>query len=64
MDDWYNVTQEDIFKNGGRALVREYYSGSPSLALRNVYPEHNWDLEKFSNKPKIFEKFLEMSSNS
>ena len=45
MDDWYNVTQEDIFNNYGRRLLNVYYSGNPSHALKAVYPTHNW--EKF-----------------
>src|SRR5256885_2308773 len=31
MDDWYNVTQKDIHKNGGAGVLLDY-KGSPSLA--------------------------------
>src|SRR5205823_4894798 len=52
MEDWYKVTQEDIHKHGGRGgLLCIYYNGSPSLALESIYPEHNWELERFKNKP-------------
>jgi len=51
MDDWYKVTQEDIYKNGGMGLLNNYYAWSPSRALLSVYPEHEWDLKKFNNKP-------------
>ena len=54
MEDWYRVTKEDIRKNGGEGLLRGSYNGSPSTALRSVYPEHNWDLERFKNKPRKF----------
>ena len=47
MDDWYNVTQEDIQKNGGIALLQQH-SNSPSKALQNIYPEHDWELWRFS----------------
>lgn len=51
MDDWYNVTQKDIHKNGGHGLLHNYYNDSPSFALQSIYPEHNWELGKFKNKP-------------
>src|SRR4051812_40710496 len=50
MDDWYKVTKQDILKNGGGGFLH-YYQSSPSSALLNVYPEHNWELERFKNKP-------------
>src|SRR5690349_13949990 len=51
MDDWYNVTQENIHKNGGRGPLDSWYANSPSKALTSIYPEHNWELEKSKNKP-------------
>ena len=51
MEDWYHSTGEDIVQNGGRGLPC-YYNDSASVALQNVYPEHNWKLEKFVYKPK------------
>ena len=54
MDDWYNVTQDVIKRNGGGRFMIDYYKNSPSSALQNVYPEHNWDLEKFKYKPRNF----------
>lgn len=51
MEDWYNVTFEDIHKNGGGVPLK-YYNSSPSSALENIYPEHNWEMERFKNKPK------------
>lgn len=50
MDDWYNVKCEDLHNNGGEGLLRSYYNSSPSLAVRCVYPEHKWELERFKNK--------------
>ena len=52
MDDWYNLTVEDIVKNGGGGLLG-LYNSSPSSALQSVYTEHSWDLERFKKKPKI-----------
>src|SRR5690349_1720605 len=51
MDDWYNVTTDDIRKNGGAGLL-SVYNDSPSAALQRVYPHHKWDLHKFVHKPK------------
>lgn len=51
MDDWYNVTKEDIYKNGGSRLLSGYYNSSPSSALQSIYPEHKWELDKFKHKP-------------
>lgn len=59
MDDWYNITNDDIRKNGGSALFCEYYGGSPSAALQSVYPEHVWLLWKFQNLPKGYWEDLE-----
>ena len=51
MKDWYNVAVKDIFKNGGRGLLK-WYKDSPSAALGSVYPDHIWELERFKNKPR------------
>ena len=48
------MTQEDIYKNGGRGLLDVYYNGSPSAALLSIYPEHNWKLERFQKKHRGF----------
>ena len=47
MDDWYNVTQEDIHRNGGGGLLLSYFRNSPSLALQSVYPQHPWMIWRF-----------------
>src|SRR5947209_2988498 len=50
MEDWYNVSKGDITIHGGEVLL-SYCGGSPSKALRSIYPEHNWILERFKRKP-------------
>lgn len=52
MEDWYKVTQEDIIKNGGIGVISTYYNSSPSLALQNIYPDHEWIMAKFKNVPQ------------
>jgi len=49
MEDWYQVTKEDIYCNGGEGLLRHYYSNSRQKALRTVYPENDWLPWKFGN---------------
>src|SRR5690349_20034692 len=52
MEHWYNVTVEDIYKNGGKRVLDYYYNGSLSDALLSIFPEHNWELDKFETKPR------------
>lgn len=59
MDDWYNVTKEDICKNVGASVLNKY-NDSPSKALMSIYPEHNWELEKFKNKPRKLQESQKM----
>lgn len=51
MDDWYNLTYENVAKNGGRGLIF-YYNNSPSKALCRIYPEHHWEVERFKHKKR------------
>lgn len=50
MEDWYNVTVEDIHRNRGVTLLN-YFHGSPSLALKSVYPSHDWMIWRFKTVP-------------
>src|SRR5690348_3075708 len=56
MDDWYNIKQGDIHKHDGSSLLTKYYNGSPSTALLNIYPEHEWMLWKFGSVPSGYWK--------
>lgn len=58
MDDWYNVTVEDIRSSGGRRVLN-YYKDSPSAALLRIYPVHNWQPWKFKVIPNGFWNSLE-----
>lgn len=66
-EDWYGVTTADIRKFGGKihdiymqytskhkigGTVLHYYSSSPSSALLDIYPEHDWKLWKFGRSYK------------
>ena len=50
--DWYAITRDHIYNNGGAGLLSEYYGNSPSAALSTVFPEHKWMPWKFSTVPK------------
>jgi len=56
MESWYNITKADVAKHGGSGVVFKYY-GSVSKALKSIYPEHDWDLQQFKNKPSTLWKF-------
>eukprot|EP01118_Nematostelium_gracile_P006691 TRINITY_DN2154_c0_g1_i1.p1 TRINITY_DN2154_c0_g1~~TRINITY_DN2154_c0_g1_i1.p1 ORF type:complete len:503 (+),score=96.97 TRINITY_DN2154_c0_g1_i1:89-1597(+) len=49
-EDWYKVTQEDVFKLGGEGLLRTVYDGSLTKALQSVYPDHKWFPWKFPER--------------
>lgn len=51
MDDWYNLSKEDIQKHGGTGFLNSNYNNSPYKALQCVYPEHNWMLWRFHIVP-------------
>ena len=55
MSDWYNITAEDIWKNGGQGLLN-HYNGSPSKALLSVFPDHKWVLLKFNTPKEYWDK--------
>src|SRR5689334_18814764 len=50
MDDWYNLTADDILKNGGSTLMNKHGS-SPFKLIQSIYPEHSWDMSKMNSKP-------------
>jgi len=51
-EDWYNITQDDIYKHKGSILLLHHYQGSPTKALQHIYPDHDWQLWKFKCTPK------------
>ena len=56
LDDWYNITISIIDKHGGGSMLDTFYNGSPSKALKAVYPEHKWMPWRFKKSPKGFWK--------
>src|SRR4051812_25170341 len=48
MEDWYNLTLNDIHRYRGDVLLKRYRN-SIVLALSDVYPKHQWLPWKFSS---------------
>ena len=38
MDDWYNITADNIYRNGGGMLLQRYYDNSLLIAVQTVFP--------------------------
>jgi hypothetical protein len=62
LDGWYNISAEDIEKNGGKWILKQY-NFSAAQTVQAIYPEHNWMPWRFSRVPKGFwETFAQPSS--
>lgn len=47
MEDWYNLTYQQIYKNYGYTLT-ERYKNYPYGILKNIYPDYDWKPWKFN----------------
>ena len=47
MEDWYDITVNDVFYNYGSGLLTRHYNGSPYQLLSSVYPNYKWERSKF-----------------
>ena len=63
MEDWYSITQKDIYQHGGVSIIDSYYNNSPSKALKSLYPEHQWLMWKFLFTPKHYKSQLMMDDS-
>lgn len=54
MESFYNITNEDVYKNGGKRLLTAYYNDSLYSALKTLYPEHTWLPWRFKQLPRGF----------
>jgi hypothetical protein len=55
LEDWYEITTEQINQNYGSGLIK-YYKGSCILFLKSVFPEHNWLEWRFKQTSQHFWK--------
>jgi hypothetical protein len=46
-EDWYNVTFEDIHRNGGSEILQRSFGNSLSRAVQTLHPEEKWMGWKF-----------------
>lgn len=56
LDDWYNITKDQIDKHGGAGLLAQCYNNSPWGALEAVYPEHEWQPWRYQKAPREYWK--------
>jgi hypothetical protein len=54
MKDWYRLTRRDACCNHGGGLFKNYWPGFPFDALRECFPEHEWQEWFFSTVPDGF----------
>jgi hypothetical protein len=54
--DWYKVTFKQVVEMGGATVLRHYYNSSLPKALKEVFPEHDWNFWRFKQSPKGFWK--------
>jgi len=53
LEGWYSIGSKRLIAEGAESLL-QCYGGSLSKLLAAVYPEHPWDLSKFSVKPQRY----------
>lgn len=53
LNHWFQFNASDLVKIGGHSIMYKY-NKSLTRALQIVYPEHTWDLWKFSMVPQGF----------
>jgi hypothetical protein len=63
LSPWYRVIGKDIIRLGGKSLLLEYNSSIPKM-LREVFPEHEWDLNRFLKRPQNFWKSREVQRST
>ncbi len=52
-EDWYRITQKDFHRHKGTGFLG-YYQNSPSVAVREYFPEYDWKEWLFDNAPNNF----------
>lgn len=51
MENWYTIGAPVVIEFGGGGLLHDYYNNVYVAALQDIYPEHKFDLSKFTNRP-------------
>ena len=50
LDDWYRVSKDQLFLVGASSVLQQF--GSLGALLKEAYPHHSWDMQKFTSKNK------------
>jgi len=58
LDDWYSIKVTSLAPFGASSILK-LYGGTLSKLLPSVYPNHPWDVSKFSVKPRKYWSFIE-----
>jgi hypothetical protein len=64
MEDWYEISKEDMINNGGRRMLNRFES--VEKVLEHLYPEHRWLGWKFRNQkwnPEKEKHFMDWLGN-
>ena len=54
LEDWYNVKSIDLKRLKANSFINRLYGGSLIRALIEIYPEYNWEVNKFNSAPKKY----------
>jgi len=54
MNDWYDVTSQEVIRKIGDTMIQECYGGSLIRALQAIYPTHEWKIWRFIELPKKY----------
>lgn len=54
MCDWYRLTYEDIANNHGAGVVCFWWRSSPVYAVKECFPEYDWEEWQFVQVPRTF----------
>src|SRR4051794_35341006 len=63
LEDWYNMTLNDVKRYGGYGLAASYFGNSLYNALKNIYPEHYWMPWRFIKSPKGYWENVQTDTN-
>lgn len=49
-DKWYSVRRSQLEDLGGAGILVNYYGHSLRVALKDIYPDHPWEADKFAGR--------------
>eukprot|EP01122_Echinamoeba_exundans_P003379 TRINITY_DN13490_c0_g1_i1.p1 TRINITY_DN13490_c0_g1~~TRINITY_DN13490_c0_g1_i1.p1 ORF type:complete len:813 (-),score=56.65 TRINITY_DN13490_c0_g1_i1:127-2565(-) len=54
MEDWYRVKKEDVISHNGAGLLVHRYANCVSLALADVFRDHEWQSWRWNRTPPLY----------